>query len=78
MNAFFDTNVLIYAQLSGEKADRARSLLAKGGVISVQVLNEFATVARRKLGKDWDEIDAAIEDVLAFVAAPLPSPKTRT
>jgi len=48
--AFFDTNILVYAQENGEKSDRARALLAAGGVLSVQVLNEFVAVARRKLG----------------------------
>ena len=47
---FFDTNVLLYL-LSAEqaKAERAEELLAAGGTISVQVLNEFASVALRKL-----------------------------
>lgn len=54
---FFDTNVLLYL-LSEDvaKADRAEDLLADGGVISVQVLNEFAAVASRKLGLTWPEI----------------------
>jgi len=54
---FFDTNVLLYL-VSGDadKADRAEELIAAGGVISVQVLNEFASVASRKLGMDWSEI----------------------
>ncbi len=48
---FFDTNVLLYL-LSGDaaKADRVESLLAQGGTLSVQVLNEFAAVATRKFG----------------------------
>jgi predicted nucleic acid-binding protein len=56
-DAFFDTNVLLYL-LSDDapKADRAEDLLADGGVISVQVLNEFAAVASRKLGLAWPEI----------------------
>ena len=56
-DAFFDTNVLLYL-LSEDtaKADRAEDLLAEGGVISVQVLNEFAAVASRKLGLAWPEI----------------------
>ena len=47
---FFDTNVLLYL-LSNDAArvDRAEALLAAGGVVSVQVLNEFASVASRKL-----------------------------
>lgn len=38
------------------KADRALALLGSGGTISVQVLNEAASVARRKLGCDWQQI----------------------
>lgn len=72
MKAFFDTNILIYAQEQGAKADKARALLAAGGVLSVQVLNEFAAVARRKLGKNWREIGEAIYDALTLVDPPLP------
>jgi predicted nucleic acid-binding protein len=63
---FFDTNVLLYL-LSGDtaKADRAEELIANGGVISVQVLNEFAAVASRKLGMSWGEI----RDVLGPIRA---------
>jgi predicted nucleic acid-binding protein len=47
---FFDTNVLLYLlSKDAAKADRAEMLLASGGVVSVQVLNEFASVALRKL-----------------------------
>jgi len=64
--SFFDTNVLLYL-LSGDagKADRAEELLAAGGVISVQVLNEFASVASRKLGMTWSEIKDALGPVRA-------------
>lgn len=72
MSVFFDTNVLVYAQQSGDKADTARGLLAGGGKLSVQVLNEFAAVSRRKQGKDWTEIAEAIDDALALVDPPLP------
>ena len=55
--AFFDTNVVLYLLSSDtKKADRAEALLAGGGVISVQVLNEFASVATRKLNMSWVEI----------------------
>ena len=70
MSAFFDTNVLVYAQQSGAKADRARALLAEGGKLSVQVLNEFTAVSRRKQEKEWREIGEAISDVLALVEPP--------
>ena len=54
---FFDTNVLLYL-LSGDdtRADRAEQELSAGGVISVQVLNEFASVASRKLKMSIAEI----------------------
>lgn len=72
MNAFFDTNILIYAQQKGEKADKARAILAGGGKISLQVLNEFAAVAHRKLAKSWSEIEEALADVLDLVDSPAP------
>jgi len=54
--SFFDTNVLVYlASSDTTKADRAEATLAKGGAISVQVLNELANVARRKMQMSWDD-----------------------
>jgi predicted nucleic acid-binding protein len=71
VSAFLDTNILLYAQQDGAKAERARALLSGGGVLSVQVLNEFTAVARRKLGKEWRDIGEAISDVLALAGPPL-------
>jgi predicted nucleic acid-binding protein len=66
VKAFFDTNVLLYLLSKDEaKADRAEELLADGAVISVQVLNEFAAVASRKLGLSWGEI----KDILGPIRA---------
>ena len=68
-DSFFDTNVLLYL-LSGDtaKADRAEAVLARGGTISVQVLNEFASVASRKLGLSYPEIREVLEPVRAVCA----------
>ncbi len=66
MNArpFLDTNVLIYAtQADDPRAARATELLAEGGIISVQVLNEFANTAHRKLKRPWTEIRTALDIV---------------
>lgn len=60
---FLDTNILIYALSDGPKAEIAQVLMAEPFVVSVQALNEFASVARRKLGLSWDRIDGAIEDI---------------
>ena len=63
---FLDTNILIYAfSNDGAKAHRAENILAEGGCISIQVLNEFVNVCRKKLKLDWKEI----EDRLAVVRA---------
>lgn len=72
MTVFFDTNILVYAQQSGEKAETARALLNVGGVISVQVLNEFANVLSRKFRKAWSEVEDALADVLELVELVLP------
>ncbi|MEH2546217.1 putative nucleic acid-binding protein [Bradyrhizobium sp. AZCC 2262] len=59
--SFFDTNVLIYlASGDASKADRAEATIAGGGSISVQVLNELANVARRKMQMTWDETHALL------------------
>jgi predicted nucleic acid-binding protein len=62
--AFLDTNVLLYlVSADVRKADIAEQTIAAGGHVSVQVLNEFVSVARRKAGLRWTEID----DVLGSV-----------
>ena len=48
MKSFIDTNVLIYWLDEGVRADQVEALLADDAVISVQVLNEFANVLRKK------------------------------
>ena len=54
--SFFDTNILIYlASDDAAKADRAELIVREGGTISVQVLNEVANVARRKMQLSWQE-----------------------
>ncbi len=55
-DVFFDTNVLLYLLTADTKADQAEALIQPTGVISVQVLNEFVSVARRKHSLDWDDI----------------------
>ena len=63
MSAFFDTNILIYAQQSGPKAQIAQAFMAAGGVISVQVLNETANVLLRKFGRNWAEVEQVLTDI---------------
>ena len=61
---FFDTNILLYLlSVDPAKADTAEALLSRGGVISVQVLNEFASVTSRKLGMNYREIREILQTV---------------
>ena len=62
--SFFDTNVLLYiASFDPAKADRAEELIGAGGMISVQVLNEIANVACRKMGMSWAETRAFLSTI---------------
>lgn len=61
---FFDTNVLLYLFSYDEaKAQRAEDLIAQGGVISVQVLNEFSSVAVRKMKFDIADIGGLLAPI---------------
>ena len=71
--AFFDTNVFVYALLQDDpRSDEAEKLIAEGGTVSVQVLNEFAAVVRRKIKMPWDEVRFAIENIKSLCPNPLP------
>ncbi len=70
--AFFDSNVLIYAMVSGDsRRERAQQLVAQGGVISVQVLNEFVAVARRKMRMPWERVIEALDAVRILFPSPV-------
>jgi predicted nucleic acid-binding protein len=62
--SFFDTNVLVYLTSADTvKADRAEELVEAAGAISIQVLNEFANVARRKMSLSWADTHAVLSMV---------------
>ena len=64
---FFDTSVLLYLLSSdSDRADRVEQLLAERGTISVQVLNEFAAVALRKLRMPLGDIREILDTVRAL------------
>lgn len=69
---FLDTSVLIYLLVKDDpRAEMAELLLTAGGYISVQVLNEFAAVARRKFKLTYPQIEQALADIQVFCEAPL-------
>jgi predicted nucleic acid-binding protein len=60
-DCFLDTNVLVYAFGAGDpRCEAAEAVLAAGGTIGVQVLNEFTNVAHRKLGWEWARVEHAV------------------
>ena len=73
MTAFWDTNVFVYAFIVGPKQQIARRRLVSGGVISVQVLNEFSNVMTRKMRQSWEDVERFLSTIqVRFpTAAPL-------
>lgn len=87
VRSFIDSNVLVYAddRSAGPKRDQARALireamLTKTGVLSLQVLQEYFSVATRKLGispsaarrrislvSRLDVVILGVQDVLAAI-----------
>ncbi len=63
MSAFFDSNILIYAFSTDARRECALTAIADGGVISVQVLNEFTNVLRKKQKQEWPAIEAALHSL---------------
>jgi predicted nucleic acid-binding protein len=66
---FFDTSVLLYLLSDDtDKADKIETLLSARGIVSVQVLNEFAVVALRKLKIPLDEVREILDTIRAVCA----------
>ena len=71
--AFFDTNILIYAVAKNDpRGPRAEALLAAGGVVGVQVLNEFISVVRRKMRMPWKDVTEALDAIRVLCPSPVP------
>jgi len=71
--AFFDTNVLIHAFAKDDRrTEIAEALLAKGGLVGVQTLNEFVAVAVRKLAMPWEDVLEALSAIRSLCPSPLP------
>jgi predicted nucleic acid-binding protein len=70
---FFDSNVLIYAfTQAAEKTEKARLLVAEGGIVSIHALNETASVLRRKFKTSWQHIHQIVDSILEDCPDPLP------
>jgi predicted nucleic acid-binding protein len=69
---FVDSNVLVYAFTDDSRAAAAQALLERGCIMSVQCLNEFTNVARRKLGMTWVELREALAAIRILCRTILP------
>ncbi|MFK3777933.1 PIN domain-containing protein [Agrobacterium sp. NPDC089420] len=58
---FLDTNIFIYAFLDDERSFTAQEIVSKPYATSVQALNEFASVVRRKWPQKWIEIRRSLD-----------------
>jgi predicted nucleic acid-binding protein len=70
---FLDTNIVVYAFSSNDSRNvKAEALLEAGGIISVQVLNEFVSVSRRKQRRNWNEVNDAVGALKILLDPPQP------
>jgi predicted nucleic acid-binding protein len=70
---FLDINVLLYAIGQHEnRTPKAEALVERGGIISVQVLNELAAVARRKLKMSWPHLTDALGAIRTLCPSVVP------
>lgn len=69
---FVDANVMVYAFTTDPRTDRALAILEGRPVISVQCLNEFANVARRKLTMDWPDVRRSLQAIRRLCSNVMP------
>jgi predicted nucleic acid-binding protein len=70
---FLDTNILIYGVAeTGRKSEIAEQLMADRGAISIQVLNELASVLRRRFKMEWRKVLEIITTILTRCPEPQP------
>lgn len=74
-----DSNIAVYGfGAAGEKSQIAAQLARKADFVSAQVLNEFASVARRKQRRSWAEIGDKVADLSAAAGRVLPVEESAT
>jgi len=70
---FLDTNILLYTIGQHDvRTPVAQALVERGGVVSVQVLNELASVAHRKLKMSWQEVAGALDAIRILCSSVVP------
>lgn len=70
---FLDTNILLYTIGQHDvRTPVAEGLVEQGGVVSVQVLNELASVAHRKLKMSWQDVANALDAIRILCPSVVP------
>jgi predicted nucleic acid-binding protein len=70
---FLDTNILLYTIGQHDvRTPVAEGLVEQGGVVSVQVLNELASVAHRKLKMSWQDVANALDAIRVLCPSVVP------
>jgi predicted nucleic acid-binding protein len=70
---FLDTNILLYTIGQHDvRTPVAEALVEQGGVLSVQVLNELASVAHRKLKMSWQDVANALDAIRILCPSVVP------
>jgi len=72
VSAFLDTNILVYGYDDTDKGQIARRVIAGGGRIAVQSLNELALVLRRRYGLSIADMRAEVDRVAETFVDPVP------
>jgi predicted nucleic acid-binding protein len=63
VKAFIDSNIIVYAFSDDPRRETAIEVIAAGGVITIQILNEVANVLLRKLHMPTREVKHAVSVV---------------
>jgi predicted nucleic acid-binding protein len=72
-DVFFDTTILVYmATRNDPRVIVAEELLREGGIVSVQVLNEFVSVSSRKMRMQWEAIEELLSAFHDLCGEPVP------
>jgi predicted nucleic acid-binding protein len=73
-STFLDSNIIVYAydERYAWKQERALNVVADGGVISVQSLNECANVFIRKQRRTWREVRVILDQLQRWCEPVLP------
>ena len=69
---FLDSNILLYSYSNDPKALAAKGITSEPFAISVQVLNEFANVSRRKQKLHWDTLQQRLTAIVTLAETIVP------